>query len=76
MEHRVLTQLLRSVVEESNLEATYRITEIAALSPAVLLLLSAFIEDYLNDRYDRATIRSTLLINEISTTTGTKMILG
>ena len=77
MEYRVLARLLQRVVEESATETSFRITEISALGPAVLSLLSAFIDDYLNNRYDRATIRSALLMNGISTTTtGTKRTLG
>lgn len=75
MENRVLAQLLRSVVEKSA-ETTVRLTEIAALSPAVLLLLSAFIDDYMSVRYDRATIRSALFSREIFTPTGTDTTLG
>lgn len=75
MEHRVLAQLLRSVVEESA-ETTVRVTEIAALSSEVLLLLSAFIDDYMSSRYDRATIQSALFSHEIFTPTGTDTTLG
>jgi hypothetical protein len=76
MEHRVLARLVRSVVEESTTESTFRVTEIYALSPAVLLLLSAFIDGYTNGRYNRATIRLALLSHEISTQTGTDMTPG
>lgn len=76
MEHRVLARLLRSVIDESTTETSFRITEIAALGPDILFLFSAFIDDYLNDRYDRATIRSALVINGISTMPGTKTTLG
>jgi len=77
MEHRVLARLLWGVIEESATETTFHVTEIAARSPAVLLLLSAFIDDYWSGIYDRAAIRSALLINEISTTTtGTQTTLG
>ncbi len=76
MEHRVLARLLRTVVEESTVETTLRLTEIAALSPAVLFLFSVFIDDCLNDRYDRTTMRSALVMNGISTTAGTKTRLG
>jgi len=77
MEHRVLARLLRSVVEEPITETKLRLTELAALSPAVLLLLSAFIDDYTSGRYDRATIRSALLSHKISTpSTGTDTTLG
>lgn len=62
MEHRVLVRLLRSVVEKSTTESIFRVTEIAALSPAVLVLLSAFIDDYMGGIYDRATIRSALFM--------------
>ena len=72
MEHRVLARLLWSVVEESAAETGFRVIEIAALSPAVLLLFSAFIDYYPNDRYDRVTIRSALVMNGISTPTGTE----
>jgi hypothetical protein len=74
MEHQVLARLLRSVVDES--AATVRLTEIAAFGPAVLLILSAFINDYMSGRYDRATMRSALSNNEISTPTGTDTALG
>lgn len=76
MEHRVLVRLLHSVVEEPTTETTFRLTEIAALSPATLLLLSAFIDDYTSGRYDRATIRSALVSHKISTPTGTDTTLG
>jgi hypothetical protein len=76
MEHRVLARLLGNVVAESTTETTFRVTEIAALSPAVLLLLSAFIDDYTNGRCDRATIRLALSSHEISTLTGTDTTLG
>ena len=76
MEHRVLARLLRSVVEESATETKFRLTEIAALSPAVLLLLSAFIDNYMSGRYDRTTIRSALFSHKISTPTGTDTTLG
>ena len=76
MEHRVLARLLGNVVAESTTETTFRVTEIAALSPAVLLLLSAFIDDYMNGRCDRVTIRLTLSSHEISTLTGTDTTLG
>lgn len=76
MEHRVLARLLRKVVEESTAETTFRLTEIAAFSPAILSLLSAFIDDYIGGRYDRAAIRSELFINGISPTAGTKTPLG
>lgn len=78
MEHRVLARLLRSVVEEPTTESIFRVTEIAALSPAVLSRFSVFIDDYdyLNERYDQAMIGSVLVMNGISTTTGTKTTLG
>jgi hypothetical protein len=77
MEHRVLARLLQGVVEESNIATTFRITEVAAFSPAVLLLLSAFFDDYMSGNYDRTTIRSALLMNGISTTiAGTKTTPG
>jgi hypothetical protein len=77
MEHRVLVRLLQSVVEEPNSETTFRLTEVAALSPDLLLLFAAFMDHYISGDYDRATIRSALLMNGISTTTaGTKTTLG
>jgi hypothetical protein len=76
MEHRILARLLGNVVAESTTEPTFRVTEIAALSPAVLLLLSAFIDDYMNGRCDRVTIRLALSSHEISTLTGTDTTRG
>lgn len=77
MEHRVLARLLWSMVEEPTTEIKFRLTEIAALSPAVLLLLSAFIADYISGRYDRTTIRSALFSHKISTpSTGTDTTFG
>ncbi len=77
MEHRVLARLLWSMVEEPTSETTFRITEIAALSSAVLLLFSTFIDDYTGGRYDRTTIRSALVSHKIPTpTTGTDTTLG
>ncbi len=76
MEHRVLGRLLWSIVENPLTDSTFRVTEIAALSPAVLLLLSAFIDDYKSGRYDRTTLRSALSSHKISTPPGTDTILG
>ncbi len=76
MEHRVLARLLRSVVEESNSETTLRLAEVAALSPELLLLFAAFIDEYMNGNYDRAAIQSVLFFNQISTDAGTKTTLG
>jgi hypothetical protein len=76
MEHRVLARLLEGVVEEPNIATTFRLTEVAALSPALLLLFVAFMDEYMNGNYDRATIQSVLFFNQISTDTGTKTTLG
>ena len=76
MEHRVLARLLQGVVEEPNIAATFRVTEVAALSPELLLLFAAFIDDYMSGNYDRATIQSALFFNQISTNAGTKTTLG
>jgi len=77
MEHRVLARLLWSVVEEPATETKFRVTEISALSPAVLLLLAAFIDDYISGRYDRTMLRSALVNHKISTpSTGTDTTLG
>jgi len=76
MEHRVLARLLQSVVEEPEIATTFRKTEVAALSPALLLLFAAFVDEYINGNYDRATIQSALFFNQISTSMGTKTTLG
>lgn len=76
MEHQVLARLLEGVVEEPNIATTFRLTEVAALSPALLLLFVAFMDEYMNGNYDRATIQSILLFNQISTDSGTKTTLG
>lgn len=76
MEHRVLARLLWGVVDEPTTETTFRVTEIAALSPAVFTLLSAFIDDYTGGRYERNTIRSALFSNKIYTPMGTDTTLG
>jgi len=76
MEHRVLSRLLQGVVEEPNIATTFRFAEVAALSPALLLLFVAFMDEYMNGNYDRATIQSVLFFNLISTDTGTKTTLG
>jgi len=76
MEHRVLARLLQSVVEEPTIPAAFRETEVAALGPAVLLLFAAFVDDYMSGNYDRATIQSALVFNQISTLAGTKTTLG
>ena len=76
MEHRVLARLLQGVSEESATQSTFRVAEIAAFSPALLQLVSAFINDYLNGRYDKSIIRSILATHEISTPTDTDTPFG
>ncbi len=76
MEHRVLGRLLEGVVEEPDIATTFRLTEVAALSPELLLLFAAFMDEYMNGNYDRATIQSVLIFNQISTDTGPKATLG
>ena len=70
MEHRVLARLLQSMVTESA-EGTFRKAEIAAFGPAVLQLLSAFIDDLTGGRYKRSSIRSQLIDHKLSTPPGT-----
>lgn len=69
MEHRVLSRLLAGMAEE-HVTSTFRKADVAALSPATLLLFSAFTDDFVSGRYNRSTIRSALVMNGISTTGG------
>ena len=69
MEHRVLTQLLAGMAEE-HLTRSFRKADVAALSPATLLLFSALTDDFAGGRYTRSAIRSALVMNGISTTEG------
>ena len=69
MEHRVLARILRGIIKEPN-DDTFRKTEISALGPSALLLLSALIDDLTGGRYDRAAVRSVLVMNGISTPAG------
>lgn len=69
MEHRVLVRLLQCIVDDPA-EDMFRKTEISAFGPAVLVLVSAFIDDFEAGRYTRAAIRSALAIQEISTPQG------
>lgn len=75
MEHRVLAQMLTRMGEDSG-KTLIRVTEVVALSSAVLVLLSAFINDLMSGRYDQVTIRTALVGLEISTHPGTKTTLG
>jgi hypothetical protein len=75
MEHRVLIRLLVGMAEE-HVTCSFRKADAAALSPATLLLFSAFTDDFSGGRYNRSTIRSVLVMNGISTSTGTDTTLG
>lgn len=66
LEHRVLARLLHSMAEEPRPRAFAR-SDIAALSPPVLQLLVAFVDDLMSGRYLRAEVRSLLLEHKIST---------
>lgn len=70
LENRVLTKLLFCVSDDSG-TTMIRLSEVAAFSPAVLLLLSALVNDYQSGRYDRAKISSSLADQDVSTLPGT-----
>ena len=69
VEHRLLTRLLVGMAEE-HVTYSFRKADVAALSPATLLLFSAFTDHFAGGRYNRSTIRSMLVMNGISTTVG------
>ena len=66
MEHRVLQRLLRCFIDEPPMD-TFRSAELSVFGQAVLVLLSAFIDDLTSGRYTRTAIRSALAVHQIST---------
>lgn len=57
MEHRVLARLIQGIIA-TPAELVFRRADLATLSPAVLTLLSAFIDDHLGGRYTPDDLRS------------------
>lgn len=75
MEHRVLAQVLIHMGEDSS-QIMIRLPEIDAFGSAVLLLLSAFTNDYMSGRYDQAALQAALVDLEVSTFSGPNSTSG
>lgn len=62
LEHQVLVRVLRAMVNEPMKDHAFARSDVAALSPDLLVLLSEFVDDFHSGRYEKVAMSARLAV--------------